>query len=40
MIEKYEDVEKNALIAYNATNATGAITVTMGGHEEEVESQK
>ncbi len=38
-MEEYEDVGRNALIVYNATDATDATTATMEGHEEEAGSQ-
>lgn len=38
-MEEYEDVGRNALIAYNATNATDATSATREGLEEEAGSQ-
>lgn len=38
-IEKYEDMVRNALIAYDAINATTATTITMEGNKQEILSQ-
>ena len=38
-MEEYEDVGRNALIAYDATDATTATTATMEGQEQEAVSQ-
>lgn len=38
-IEKYNDVESTAFIAYNASDATNAIAVTTEGQKPEASSQ-
>ena len=39
-MEEYEDMESNALVAYNATGGTDAIAATMEGQEQEEVSER